>query len=140
MNEPRINASDLIAGARRLAELYPDAVYDNTEACLYNRGKVYGGPPVEGCILGQAMREISHDFYAKHCGCRNGIRHEQFLNVIDRTDDGNEIEWLGRVQDKQDAGSTWGAAVKAADKRWPLPVEVKPVALPAECPQERVVG
>jgi hypothetical protein len=139
MNEPRIQASDLIAGVRRLAELYPNAVY-GSEACRYDQGKVTDGPPVEGCILGQAMREVSHDFYMKHCECLNSIHFNSFLKVIDRTDDGNEIKWLGCVQDEQDGKTPWGEAVKAADKRWPLPVEVKPVALPAECPQERVVG
>jgi hypothetical protein len=122
MNEPRIQASDLIAGVRRLAELYPNAVY-GSEVCRYDQGGVTDGPPVEGCILGQAMREVSHDFYMKHCECVNGIWHEQFLKVIDRTDDGNEIEWLRRVQDEQDGKTPWGEAVKLADKRWPLPVE-----------------
>ncbi len=122
MNEPRIKASDLIAGARRLAELYPNAVYDS-KACRYDQGEVTNGPPVEGCILGQAMREVSHDFYMKHCECVNGIRFNRFLAVIDRTDDGNEIEWLGHVQDEQDCKVPWGEAVKSADKQWPLPVE-----------------
>jgi hypothetical protein len=122
MNEPRIQASDLIAGVRRLAELYPNAVY-GSEVYRYDQGGVTDGPPVEGCILGQAMREVSHDFYMKHCECLNSIHFNSFLKVIDRTDDGNEIKWLGCVQDEQDGKTPWGEAVKAADKRWPLPVE-----------------
>lgn len=132
MKKPTIKASDLIQAARELAALYPDAKYDNGDGCCYSAGEVRNGPPVQGCILGQAAREISHEFFAQRLAT-DDFDGEKIAAVPGIVGGINQKAWLTEVQSLQDEGSAWGDAVKTANKEFPVRIrKAKPQAQPQE--------
>ncbi len=108
---------DMEAEVRRLAAEYPDAVYqsftkpDGTSRCFYDRGEVTNGPPELGCIMGQAALNVAPDFWD------NELQHgTEEVSIGELVDFWDNADFLTFVQDNQDKGNTWSAAVAAADK------------------------
>ncbi len=105
------------AEIRRLAEVYPDATYastklpDGTSRCYYDRGEVLNGPPELGCIMGHAARNVLPQFYAQDLV--DGSEEAAIGGMIG--DIGEEVDFFLYVQENQDNGMTWSAAVQKAD-------------------------
>lgn len=92
----------------RLGTEYPNAKYITTNygTCYYNKGKVANGPDAEGCIFGQALRNL-------------GVPAESLTKIqsINLVLEALNIEYGGysfmSCQRSQDLGCTWGEAIKA---------------------------
>lgn len=114
-----IKLNDLQKEVRRLAAEYPNAIYQSLDGCYYNAGIVANGPDTEGCLLGQAIRnldpEIFEDIGMDGDDIASLIQYmdEHFDNSEDK--EGNIENWFSIVQGQQDNGETWSEAVKIAD-------------------------
>jgi hypothetical protein len=106
---------------RRLAAENPEFIYDNGcgdgTKCSY----ATGGPNDRGCIIGQAVREVSialyEWLYAKEKCVTNGFPvwslefHKTEIETI-----GSHSIWLNRVQTHQDKKVSWSESVRVADE------------------------
>lgn len=123
-----MHVSDLVAKVRELAGAHPTAIYQSTDAngaCYYTRGLVRDHIDGEektigvGCLMGQALKaldvpeETLYEYEdSQICEVVEGL-------LLDVSEHSNaEIAWLADVQQKQDAGNSWGNAVQLADKRF----------------------
>lgn len=108
------------AEIRRLADEFPVATYKSTPGaegrtrCYYNRGEVIDGPPEEGCIFGHAARNVLPQFYL--IDLQEGAEEAGIGDLISDSDAMN-VDWFMYVQDSQDNGLEWEAAVHRADER-----------------------
>ena len=108
----KLTAELLVAEVRRLAAENPDATYfRNASTCSYLHGTAAGGV---GCIIGQAILAIDPDL-------RDFLRQVdgESISAISKRlglSYGPEIQWLSRVQFKQDCGNPWGKAVSLANE------------------------
>ncbi len=102
--------SEVVRHVRSLAKAWPDRVYKTRSgACLY-------GPDIDnpaGCIVGCAVRRAGRPLDA-HDGSIASKGHHVGLNNSD------VVDWLERVQLRQDGGLCWVEAVALADSRFPL--------------------
>lgn len=96
-----------------LAKQYPDARYQRPTSgvCEYASGTVKNGPDTEGCIVGQAIREVAPEYVDK-------IRYSKssaygLFGYSDNTE--YVAKWISTVQVNQDVGRTWGEAVDIAN-------------------------
>lgn len=109
-------AVEIITTVRKLAAEYPDAVYGSIDECAYETGTVTNGPPgVEGCIFGQAglVLGILDRFPTQDAG---GIGIATvFADYLEAPIQGDEQDWMEKVQGSQDKSMSWGKAVEAAD-------------------------
>jgi len=119
---------DLIDAIRKLAANYPDAVYANGTmgACSYSQGAVTNGPERTGCIVGQAAaligvsnQEIEHGGETGYGEFLDTLAKNKWLDT-DSKSIGDQYDWIGRVQERQDSGVEWGEAVKSADHHNPI--------------------
>ena len=128
------SAKQVIAKVRELGANAPENKYVSNNGftiCYYHIGKCTNGST--GCIVGQALMELGwvsqYDllFYAHEYRLYTD-EHLIFNDTTNITSlfkkllidcQGNELQWLARVQDKQDRGSTWGEAIKNADYSYP---------------------
>jgi hypothetical protein len=96
-----------IAAVREVAAARPDTVW--TGYCAY----VVGGKP--GCLVGQGLWRagvIDKHFSKRHV--LNGAQIRELQDFLKFDDD--EIDWLAKVQVRQDVGDAWGQAVADADQ------------------------
>ena len=107
-----ISADQIEAEVLRLADAYPDTIYDapeeslwNTPKCSYIHGKA---GPSEGCIFGQALQNLGvPQFVLKY--------HDGTIGPIDSLCKALNLpyrDYWGSIQSKQDCGKTWGEAVQ----------------------------
>lgn len=117
-----IKLNDLQKEVRRLANQYPNAIYQSPNGfngCYYNVGIVANGPDTEGCLLGQAIRNLEPEIFEAITADSDDIvsliciMNEDFDNSED--EEGDIEKWLSIVQGQQDGGKTWSEAVKIAD-------------------------
>lgn len=110
----------LVIEVRRLAREYPDAVYGTGDACYYTKGEVDLGPPgVEGCIMGQALRNLDVNMQDLLYGPEDGAYIDEILERLDWLDDTDDetLVWLRAVQKAQDLAARWEFAVNEADRK-----------------------
>ena len=113
---------DIIAKVRELADVYPNAVYDDhgLSSCAYTKGIVRRGPDTEGCIFGQALRSVLEiDNPALE-----PVDYEAITDVLDHFHierDGDQDDWMLLVQEHQDRQESWSEAVAIADAQSPIP-------------------
>lgn len=107
------------AEVRRLAEAYPDAIYqsasqpDGRTKCFYDRGETTDGPPGQvGCIIGQAAANAAKPFFDNVL--QFGAEEAAISEFIDSWDN---ADFLITVQEAQDKGATWSEAVRRADEQ-----------------------
>jgi hypothetical protein len=113
-----VDLTALVAAVRKLAADRPDFTYSRPSAnsCLYRPTKQAGGG-MSGCIIGEGLRA---------CGISTtGLDTESDADIgshLARVNKSHthEARWLAEVQSNQDFGRSWGEAVVAADKEWPL--------------------
>lgn len=108
----------LIAEVRRLADEYPDAIYDN-DLCFYTCGKVTNGPKEEGCIFGQVLRKVCPNIdLSKFEDCDNSDYCDNIEEVLRKINLNSYPldKWCETVQYQQDQKKTWSEAVRLADK------------------------
>lgn len=112
MSEKQLTAKDVIREVYKLAELYPDKVYERLpvpvgSGCLYVHPTEEGFEP--GCIVGVAVLAlgVSADAIKE----ANYSRIELMFHKVGISYTTQEVEWLSFVQIKQDKGQTWGSAV-----------------------------
>jgi hypothetical protein len=118
---------DLINEVLVLANEMPDYVYlapededdeEFVEGCSYLRSH---DDATKGCIMGQAMRRLGvpDDVLLEHEG-QTIVRVLETLGVVDGPMGGDPStwgtgeRWLFDVQQRQDTGEAWGAAVRHA--------------------------
>lgn len=114
-----ITKADVVAKVRELAEDSPDYIYQAVYGFCKNYHIDEDGNPIEGsgCIVGQALHEVGFS-YAEIPQTANALKA---LNYLGLTSEGSrEDNWLETVQSYQDNGYRWGAAVEAADHKYPL--------------------
>jgi hypothetical protein len=109
-------SQNVVDKVREIAAAQPDYVYntsgDSTMACYYTLN--FDLTP-GGCIIGRALRGvgISRNTLESYEG---KAADEVVPYVVETSDDDNE--WLRNVQMHQDAGYSWGTAVRRADGVW----------------------
>ncbi len=120
--------SHIVHAVRRLATLYPNAIYiepDDAGACMYTVGEVNNGPQRDGCIIGQALliEGIAADasnMENMEVGAPDMLRQlvndEHLAQDIAGIDQSTVRQWFGWVQSVQDGGVTWAEAVRQADE------------------------
>ena len=115
---------NLMEAVRLLAALYPNAIYNrpisHSNTCFYSRGVVVNGPPGHGCIIGQAFRLCGFEQYANMClydsissGSPAGRHIRTTFGLSENTP---LVDWCCEIQYHQDQGTTWGEAVRLADR------------------------
>lgn len=113
------DAIQVIKAVREVAAEQPDHVYrkpDDASNCHYvDRDN---GDRVPGCLVGQGLWKVGlidgslfDDYDVNGAGVAGILDYVQIdcLPI--------QSEWLERVQNRQDAGATWGEAVAYADSR-----------------------
>lgn len=108
----------LIAVVRNIAYERPDTTYgksiefkDCPGLCMYNKGECSDG--TIGCIFGQALAAIG-PYYPPTDLQNMGISDVLDHYGIDYADD--QLDWCEKVQEGQDKGRAWEAAVAEADE------------------------
>lgn len=116
----------IVAEVRRLATEYPDFRYTTPSGagpCSNLTGGDSKYPELEGCIIGQAVRNLGFEIPA---GC-NVWTVDQLLSrlydpnwqvqwgVTHRDLRGKQLDWLITVQKAQDENISWAAAIQEAD-------------------------
>lgn len=116
-----IDITKLIAEVRRLAAQYPDYIYwkpTGLRYCSYVSGKVenLSGDicPNQGCIFGQALRNLYPDFDFTEIEQKKGIG--EFLDEQGLPPHEPDHIWCVDVQCNQDFGMTWRKSVNEADE------------------------
>lgn len=121
----------VVSEVRRLATEYPDFVYRNGDevvGCSNLEGGDTKYPHLEGCIIGQAVRNLGFEI---PCICEEYNAARLLSHLYDETItcdaaphpdlSPTAIEWLTDVQINQDASHPWRDAVSLADNgesRW----------------------
>lgn len=120
--------ADLIKAIRELATGDPDFVYQVpglSPACRYaHEGKA-------SCIVGQAFHSLGVpieeiELWDPSTLCEpSGFRHGlTLMDIIDTKLSlpeqawSSDYWWVSYVQNNQDSGWSWGAAVRMADEKW----------------------
>jgi hypothetical protein len=112
----KMKASKLLEEVIRIAKENPDAVYHGLEdGCYYNAGTVSGGEQcyAEGCLIGQAIRNIYPETYDSEpmIGC--GADVEDLYDLFSTGDYCKVIlQMLGDIQRAQDSGMPWGSCIQ----------------------------
>lgn len=107
------SVSDLIAKVREIAAERGDVTYCYEEACCYASGECSDGSI--GCVFGQAFAALGIDPASFDDSPIPTIGH-----IIRRSRHaGEQLAWCERVQERQDAGYTWGEAVSIANAEYP---------------------
>ena len=114
-------AVEIITVVRKLADDWPDAVYDLGEltACMYDTGSIDNGPDADGCIFGQAGRVLGilDQFPDADAGGMGILTvFDDYLEIAASKD---ERKWVVAVQNAQDDHQTWRQAVARADRMVP---------------------
>ncbi len=108
----------IIAAVRDVAAKNPSFIYLNAALmgadgnfCVY----VKDGDP--SCLIGQALWKLGLIDAALEADDFNAVGADDLLRSLPIGDslDPNEIEWLTRVQEMQDAEKPWSEAVEWAD-------------------------
>lgn len=102
----------LIEEVRMVAAKNPDFVYDEpTDACGIGQGCAYVHNGRPSCLIGQAMWNLGMiDASLEDCLDSNHCAIRFFPRIVATLDD-DEIEWLTKVQERQDAKEPWGHCV-----------------------------
>lgn len=103
----KMSATKLLAKVKELQKQYPNAVYSRAkDYCSYTSGRVKNGPKTQGCIIGQAIRELypenfaSLKMYEKHA--------DASLQISDILPESKTCSYLAAIQENQDAYKSWG--------------------------------
>jgi hypothetical protein len=106
----------LLQAVRYAANRYPDRVTD-TQASHSDGNPSYWDYFLDqpGCIVGMALH-YSFDIRIKLEHNSIGVRHLNWLHLGFIPPIEWEIRWLELVQNAQDAGMPWRAAITAADR------------------------
>lgn len=110
MKKPSLRA--LRKAVNELAKKYPDAVYrgpldkNGYRACKYDVGKA---GPGYGCLIGQGMAALGVD--KETLKSFNG----ETVNALYSSCKGEDVNWLGEVQWRQDIGDKWSDAISWAN-------------------------
>lgn len=116
--------NELVTKIRELGEKYPFATYqkpDECTTCRYDIGHVENGPNSCGCIVGQAMREVSPENYERIAS--KEISFTYLSRCVLELGPCIQTIWIQSVQNAQDAGLSWGAAIKQANENYEFGVE-----------------
>lgn len=120
----------LIDAVKQLKDEYPNAVYyrdpdypyGGVGDCSYADGRIKGGPPSCGCLIGQGLRLCGvPDDVLVHLDSMEIVSANEFGAMLHRetgvdvTDE--EGVFLESVQVHQDAGKTWGDSWNEATKQ-----------------------
>lgn len=100
-------ATAIAAKVIEIANARPNArYYTNGGGCSYFCGRVscdgVSGPG--GCLIGQAIKALGYPMPCDNSGIRNHLT--QWGRLV--------VDFLQAVQNHQDAGETWGEAVRQA--------------------------
>lgn len=108
---------ELITEVKKLMEEFPETVYMSDmdmgpNGCNYITGGQNGGSPLQGCIIGQAAQRLEDQSLWEFLR-EDPYFQYSFADVANEFEfDGlfydEEINWLSRVQDKQDNRVRWG--------------------------------
>lgn len=110
-----ITAEQLKEEVIRLGSEYPNAVYGTgTGLCFYNQGKASDGPEAEGCIFGQAIRNLGSEFNEDGTISRCSTKFD--FPKLDRSNH-KLFDLFQEVQKLQDYGATWGKAIKVLTEK-----------------------
>lgn len=118
---------ELISYTRMIANKQPDKIYqrmnpfrEDAGACVYVE-KLSSGNYAPSCILGHAFIGLGMKPELFDEELHIDVGSWEIDHVLDRLgyhyDDGDpRVEWLSRVQSRQDSGTPWGRAVSMADE------------------------
>ena len=109
-----MNIDDFVKIIRGLADKHPDRTAD----CQNFEEDTEGGL-IPVCIVGHAF--VIADLEDKANYIEQSIGEGMFSELVEHglgieVSDVRSVDWVQRVQDRQDAGDPWGAAVVAADR------------------------
>ena len=112
-----IDLTDLIAQVRELAADNPEFVYKKQAgACTYWPDD--DNP--QGCIVGAGLKNLgfntSKGLYSDFVDRQPHVTCNSWRAWAGKND--RQRRWVRCVQAEQDAGATWGRAVKLADLEW----------------------
>lgn len=122
-------SAQFVETVRKIAAKNPDHVYrEHNRSCLY----FYTDNDKGACIIGKAAEELGmtrDDFPGENNLMPvMSVRHILFSDYEFGIDPSPEfwknVCWLGKVQNRQDLGESWGFAVEDADAETNLPENV----------------
>lgn len=103
----KMSATKLLAKVKELQKQYPNAIYSQAkDYCSYTSGRVKNGPKTQGCIIGQAIRELYPENFSaikKH-----EKEFDSSLGIVDILPKTKPCSYLAIIQDNQDYATPWG--------------------------------
>lgn len=112
-------AYDLFKAVRDQAAADPEHLDPNIDACDCSYVKKEDQELSPSCIFGHAFYDLDVKLVSRmEIWDRDGMDISEVLEKMDFRDDVTVelAEWFMRVQNRQDLGSTWGAAIELADE------------------------
>lgn len=104
----KMSATKILAQVKKLKKQYPNAVYSRAkDYCSYTSGRVKNGPKTQGCIIGQAIRELYPENFASLKMYERDA--DSSLGIDDILPDSKTCSILAAIQHNQDYSNPWGA-------------------------------
>ena len=108
-----IDWTRLVVDVRALAAMFPDVTYDRLGLATCEYPPDYNN--VFGCIIGAGLIKQGFDVVTVARDRDDGFDNDAAIDPPHDNYQDTRNDWLSLVQQYQDSGDAWGAAVKRAD-------------------------